>query len=399
MESSILTYCKKNSTVLFLLFIWLFRLCFLTQGNKGGVAINKYVVIQIVVILLLTLKLHSERVSFRKLLNYNATKHFAILYIFGMFSIIWSIFPLMSFFFSFENLICMMTILYLSLKFTDVYELEKFFIYAIIFIISMFLVKSVFSFRSFHSVTYSSISAMLMIYCLVELCSHNRLNCNAKPLKIGLVFGVIILFITTSGGAIFSAFLTLLAFLLLNQKSTWRMFLFLAIGILCLLVVFGYQQKILAVLFPNKNTVSILTAHGRTVIWGMINEKVAVKPLLGWGYATVERILPIYCIDAHNSIIGIRGSLGNIGCIYLIFTMLYILMYFHLQRKTFGYRGIFFAILCAFINSNTTNFLASKAGPCALTFQFLLVLGAAYRVLNQRMIPVNGEATLNNGHE
>ena len=399
MDSSIITYCKKNHIVLLLLFIWLFRLCFLTQGNKGGVAINKYVVIQIFVILLLALKLHAEKVTFWKLLNYNATKHFAFLYIFGMISIIWSIFPMMSFFFSFENLVCMTAILYLSLKFSDVYQLEKFFIYTIIFIISMFLVKGAFSFRSFHSVTYSSISAMLTMYCLVELCSHNRFNHNSKTLKTGLVFGIIILFLTTSGGAIFSVFLALFAFLLLSQKSTWRMLLFLAIGTICILIVLGYQQKILAVLFPNKSTESILTAHGRTVVWNMINEKVAIKPLLGWGYATVERILPIYCIDAHNSIIGIRGSLGNIGCIYLVFTMLYVLSYFHLQRKNFGFRGIFFAILCAFINSNTSKFLASKAGPCTFTFQFLLVLGAAYRILNQRMIPANGEVTLNNGHE
>lgn len=324
--------------------------------------------------------------TFLNLLKYNPTKSFALLYIMGMISIIWSSFPLMSFFFAFENLVCMSALLYLALKCTNVYQLEKFFIYAIIFITGMFLLKTTLYFRSFHSVTYSSISAMLTMYCLPELYSQNRAIENTYLLKIGLIFGIFILIITTSSGAIFSTFLTLLIFLYLNKKSSWRIFFFFCICTLLLLLVFGYQHKIMSVLFPNKSMVGILSAHGRTAVWEMINDKVAMKPLLGWGYAAVERILPIYCVDAHNSIIGVRGSLGNIGCIFLIITMLYLLLYFYSKRNSFGYKGIFFALLCAFINSNTTNFLASKAGPCALTFQCLLVLGAAYRIINQRMM-------------
>lgn len=384
MDLPIIIYFQKNKRILLLLFLWLFRLCFLTQGNRGGVAINKYVIIQIITIMLLTLELYRSRFFPLILWKYNATKHFAFLYIFGMISILWSVFPLMSFYFAFENLICMTALMYLFLKCEDSYQLEKLFIYVIIIIISMFLVKNLLHFRTFHSVSYSSIAAMLTMYCLPELYFRYHQPRNMNILKTGLAFGIIILIITTSGGAIFSTFLSLLTFLFLTQKKSLRICLILGACAIGLLLVFGHQQEMLAVLFPNKSTQSIMTAHGRTVVWEMINDKVAMKPLLGWGYAAVERILPIYCIDAHNSIVGIRGSLGNIGCIYLIFSMFYILLYLFLKRKTFGYNGIFFAVICAFINSNTYNFLGAKAGPCPLTFQSLLVLGAAYYILNRR---------------
>ena len=384
MNSYITTYYKQNKPIILLLLLWLFRICFLTQGNRGGVAINKYVVIQIIAILALGMQLLSRHYTPKILLKYNATKHFAILYIFGMISILWSVFPLMSCFFALENLVCMTAIMYLSCKCTNVYELEKFFIYAIIFIIGMFFIKTILITKSFHSVTYSSISAMLTMYCLPELHSRNRLSDNSKTLKIGLAVGIIILFMTTSGGAIFSTFLTFLVYLILSKKLSLRLMLFISLLLLGLLIFFGYHQVILNILFPHKSTTGILTAHGRTRVWDMINVKVAEKPLLGWGYAAVERILPIYCIDAHNSIIGIRGSLGNIGCFYLIFSMIYVLGYFYINRDIIGYKGIFFAVLCAFINSNTSNFLASKAGPCAITFQSLLVLGAAFHYLSRK---------------
>ena len=396
MNSSILTYCKKNKTVLLLLFIWLFRICFLTQENRGSVAINKYVIIQIITIFALALYLYGNHLSSFYLLKYNTTKHFTILYIFGMFSVIWSIFPGMSLYFAFENLVCLTAVLYLSINCTDVFQLERIFIYIVIFIISMFLVKNIVTTQIFHSVTYSSIAAMLTMYCLPELYSHNRTPRNSQTLKLGLVFGIFILIITSSSGAIFSTFLAMLVFLLQSQKTSLHTILFLFICIVFLLLILGYQQRILAVLFPNKSTVGILSAHGRTVVWGMINEKVAMKPLLGWGYAAVDRILPIYCTDAHNSIIGVRGSLGNIGCIYLIISMLYLLLYLYSKRNIFGYKGIFFAILCGFINSNTYNFLAGKAGSCSLTFHFLLVLGAVYHVLGKKKLPVpQSQADLN----
>ena len=386
MNSYIITYYKQNKAILLLLFLWLFRICFLTQGNIGGVVINKYVIIQIFAILALGILLFSKHYIPTILLKHNATKHFALLYIFGMLSILWSVFPMMSCFFALENLVCMTAIMYLSSKCSDIYELERLFIYAIICLIGMFLIKAVLITRSFHSVTYSSISAMLTMYCLPELYSHNRLPENTRTLKIGLALGIILLIMTTSGGAIFSTFLSLLVYLILGSKKSIRIVLLICLCGICILILLGYHQIILNILFPHKSTSSILSAHGRTTIWAMINDKVVERPLLGWGYAAVERILPIYCIDAHNSIIGVRGSLGNIGCIYLIFSMIYLLLYFHLKQYIIGYKGIFFAVLCAFINSNTSNFLASKAGPCAIVFQSLLVLGASFHYLNKKML-------------
>ena len=395
MDSSIITYCKKNKIVLFFLFLWLFRICFLTQGSRGSVAINKYVIIQILAIVALVLSVYGNHFSSFNLLKYKATFHFTILYLFGMLSVLWSIFPVMSIFLAFENLACLTAILYLSLKCTDIYQLERFFIYSIIFIIGMFFVKNMTIARMFHSVSYSSIAAMLTMYCLAEYTSRNRSNLNKNTLTIGLAFGIFTLIITTSGGAIFSTFITLFFFLILTPKKDLHTIFFIGCFIVCFLLLLGYHQEILGVLFPNKSSSSILTAHGRTVVWEMINEKTALRPLFGWGYAAVERILPIYCIDAHNAIIGVRGALGNIGCLYLLFSMCYILLYLFMKRNSFGYRGIFFGILCAFINSNTYNFLAGKAGPCSLTFQFLLAIGAAYNILGKKTAFPQPKADLN----
>ena len=375
-------YFRQNKPIILILFAWLFRLCFLLQGNAGGVSLNGFVLLQIALILTLFAILLSKGFYPILLLQLTSTRLMALIYLLGMLSLVWSVLPLMSCFFAFENLVIMTTLLYLAYKTNSVYQLERFFIGFIIAILIMFFIRTILLGGGyFHSVTYSTVAAMLTTYCLGEWKNEWRPEENNTTLRFGLFCGVFFLIITTSGGAIFSTFLSCFAIVAFTKNQFIRFLAFFFIGIFACLWFLGDSETVLSFLFPGKSTASITSAHGRTIIWNMIYEKIAERPWLGWGYAAVERVLPQYCTDAHNSLIGIRGSLGNIGCCMLIMTMLSQLVYLFHRTYLFGFKGLLIATICAFINSNTTAFLGAKASASALTFQFLLVLGAAYTSL------------------
>lgn len=381
-------YFRQNRSLILLLFAWLFRLCFLLQANYGSVAMNKYVILQIGLILAIFFILISKRFYPIQLYKYTFTRQFALIYILGMISCLWSVLPLMSCFFAFENLVCMMVLLYLVVRCKDKFQLERFYIGIVIAILLMFFSRQcLFGGFYFHSVSYSTVAAMLTTYCLGEWGKSNRPLENITSLKIGLLFGVCFLVLTTSGGAIFSTFLSCLVLVLFARNKSVRFLTFIFLCVFAYMWFSGETDAILSFLFPGKSMAAITSGHGRTYIWDMIYEKIAERPWLGWGYAAVERVLPLYCTDAHNSLIGIRGSLGNVGFASLIIAMLLQLFYLFRRSRLFGFKGLLVATVCAFINSNTTNFLASKAGPSALTFQLLLVLGAVYSFFAAKETP------------
>ncbi len=374
-------FFKQNKTIILLIFAWIFRLTFLLQGNAGGVAINKYVLLQIILGMIMFIFLQKRGVTPIVLLKYPSTRFFAILYMMGVISICWSVMPLMSCYFALENLILMTSLLYISLQCKDCYQAEGVFIWMILVILCMFLIRNLTIGGTWHSVTFSSIAAMLFMYCLAEYDGETHSSQNLIILKYGLLGAGFILIITTSGGACFSAALSSVALALFARKSIIRITALTFLIIIGSLWFSGATDVVLDLLFPGKNIENIMSAHGRAYVWELIYEKIAERPWFGWGYAAVERILPLYCIDAHNSIIGVRGSLGNIGCVVLITAMFSVCIYYFKHDYCFGSKGLLIASICAFINSNTTNFLAAKDDPCALTFQFLLVLGVAYSSL------------------
>lgn len=379
-------FFKQNKTILLLLFAWIFRVTFLLQGNNGsGVAINKYVFFQIFLILMMIIYLYKNKMTPFVMIKHPVTMGFSLLYILGMISICWSVMPLMSCYFAMENLILMTVLFFISMQCKNCYEVERLFIYFVLVLFSMFIIRSLLFVGGWHSVTYSSIAAMLFMYCLAEYSAMLRPIKNVKMLKIGLLLSGFILVITTSGGACFSAALSSIALAMFARQRTVRVISLIFLVLMGGLWFSGSTDIVLGLLFPGKSMISIQTGHGRAYIFELIFEKIEQRPWLGWGYAAVERILPFYCTDAHNSIIGIRGALGNIGCTVLILAMFSVSLYFYIYRERFGSKGLMVATLCAFINSNTSNFLGSKEGPCVLTFQFLLVLGVLYDRFNANL--------------
>ena len=216
------SFYQQNKTIIILLSLWLFRICFLLQANDGGISINKFVIFQICMIIALFIYLCKEKFTPIILFKFSSTMGFASIYSLGMISIVWSVLPLMSCFFAFENLVCMTALLYLALQCKNNYQIEHIFICAVIAIISMYIIRNLTIGGSWHSVTYSTIAAILTTYCLGEYNTKNRPIENVKILRYGLVTGLAILGVTTSGGAIFSTGLSLFALSLFAEKSTIR---------------------------------------------------------------------------------------------------------------------------------------------------------------------------------
>ena len=370
-------YIKRNKAFLLLLLLWMFRLFFLRQGNEGGVAINKFVIVQLFAELSLFYLLISRKFKFSIIFTNQPMIFFCLLYLFGMLSIFWGVLPLMGCYFAFQNIIMVAVLYYLATQTRDIFQLERYYIFANLLILGVFLFRGFCFGDGLHSVAYSTVAALLFVYCIAEY-DNSRPPENLKMLKRGIIVGGTVLILSTSSGAIVSVVVSIFVLAMFAKNIFLRGVSFIAMITILFSYFLGIFEWLIPIIFPDKSMASITTAHGRTVIWDMIFEKAAMRPLLGWGYASVERILDIYCVDAHNSVIGVIGSLGYIGGGFLIIAMISIFFYMLFRQKYIGFRGLLAATVCGLVNSNTSNFLASKAGLQALSFQMIMVLGAVY---------------------
>ena len=77
-------YIKNNKVIIFLFIIWIFRQLFLLQANEGGVAINKFVVVQILTELGIFGYLLIKKNNFGTIVFFQPITWFAVLYILGI---------------------------------------------------------------------------------------------------------------------------------------------------------------------------------------------------------------------------------------------------------------------------------------------------------------------------
>ena len=300
---------------------------------------------------------------------------FALVFFMGICSITWGILPWMGCYFAFENLVMLSTIYYLASKTKNFYQLERYYLFANMLILGAFLFKCI-AFRGghFHSVSYSTVAGYLLVYSIGEYGEEGHPPENVRMLKWGMFWGILGLILTTSSGAIVSTFVAMFILVIYAKSPTLKFLALLAITILLFAYFSGSIEWVLSILFPGKSMASITTAHGRTVIWDMIFEKAAERPILGWGYASVERILPLYCTDAHNAVVGVIGSLGYVGGVILVLGMLSLIFYCLGNRSIKGMRGILAAAVCGLVNSNTSNFISAQAGLQSVSFLMVLVM-------------------------
>ena len=100
---------------------------------------------------------------------------------------------------------------------------------------------------------------------------------------------------------------------------------------------------------PGKTMEMIETGNGRDAIWEALLNNAQQKPLLGWGYACIERTAPDVLggqilSDAHNNYIGMYGSLGVVGLVLFVYHLVVSALSAFGHRMKVGYLGLFVAM-------------------------------------------------------
>ncbi len=378
-------FYRQNKVLICLFAIWIFRFIYLLMGNAGGVALNKYVLLQLALESGMMFLMIRNHFPFMNLYTWNGSRFFCLLYTWGCLSIAWSVMPFMSFYFAFQNFILLGASIMLFTQCKDYYQAERWYLYLNFWIFSLYISRYFIQGLT-HSVTHGTIAGLVCAYCLAEFGNKDRGSLNREQLKVGLIFSTIVLLLASSSGAMVSVAFGLLTIVFFSKNNYVKLGLGIIFALIGLLYVFGGVEYILSILFPNKSMASIETANGRTWLWELILKKAAQRPWMGWGFATVERILEeMYITDAHNSFIGTLGSLGYIGAGLFVLALIGQMVYLLKNLQCFGFRGILAATVAAFINSNSSNFLVSKATLSSFSYHLILALGVVSLLFQNKL--------------
>jgi len=374
---------RKNRLLLSLCLLWLLRIMFLRQGNVGGVAINRYVLLQIVIELWLLLLLAVRGMDFMQIFRVRPLRWFSWLYLLGVFSGFWSLLPLMSSYFAFQNLLALAVLLYFFRQVEDLFQAEKFLFCAASVILAMFFISCWnMPEPDFHSVSISTVSGALFLYSAAEYDPAECSVARRRLLRIGIVGGLLMLWLTSSAGALVGVACGVVAMTFLAKSRVMRLTAGMSVaGILVAYWLCG-GDFLLRLLFPGKSWLSVQTGHGRMRVWTEILERASERPWFGWGYACLERRLEVvYTIDTHNAALGVLGNLGYVGCALGLVALLSSLVFMFRRRGFVGMRGVLIAMIGALVNSNSSNFIVGKASVASVAFQSLLVLGCVCGML------------------
>lgn len=211
----------------------------------------------------------------------------------------------------------------------------------------------------------------------VLVCFERRLI--STIVMVGLLtFGILILYETGSRTIVVALVATLSAIGL--RKSPYGPHLLLAaIGvatlILGLLVVGGIPEfvDILKYFSRSGSNAELLTLTGRTELWSIAVEKIAEKPLFGWGFNGTEAIMAesvgrtFYgsAVNAHNMYLQIFMSLGLIGSTPILIALGLLIRRFLIAPDM---ARDAFILLCVFNGLAEAEIFATPALSILITF-------------------------------
>ena len=372
---------SKYKWLLILFVLWLYRVDFIS-ADGGGLA-KGLQVITIFGLLYLVLSNKKSIVSYA----YNRTnlpvQSVLWLYTYAVISTLWALIPTFAFFLSFQNVVLIFVLLWVISLARDFIQMEKFLLIFSV-LVTLFEVVCIRILNSptlfIHYLSGGSAAAICIAYSVGELLANHRLNKERKKLlKNTLLISLFILVTSTSSGANASAVFGFIVALFLSGKFLYALLL-LCFGLFLYLNPHLIETLILMVM-PGKTLDSLQSSSGRTALWDILYELAAQKPLFGWGYACIERAVTqtgFMASDAHNNYLGIYGSLGIVGCIFLVIQMLSSVVYTLQRRMRPGYVGLTCAFCCAILNGYSYGFLSGKACSITVIYFCLVILTFTY---------------------
>ncbi len=379
---SLITVLKSKYKWLLLLFVlWLYRVDFIADTGGGlGKALQ---VVTIFGMLYLVLSRKKMIVKYA----YNRTnlpiQSVLWLYTYAVISTLWALVPTFAFFLSFQNIVLIFVLMWVVTLARDFVQMERFFlVFAVLMTLFEVICERFLNFPSLfiHYLPGGSAAAICLAYTIGELLANHRLNKERKNLlKNTLIVSLFILITSTSSGANASAVFGFIIALFLSGKFLYALLL-LCSGLFLYLNPELIESLILMVM-PGKTMESLQSSSGRTALWDILYELAAQKPLFGWGYACIERAVTqtgFNASDAHNNYLGIYGSLGIVGCIFLAIQMLSSVVYALQRRMRPGYVGLTCAFCCAILNGYSYGFLSGKACSITVIYFCLVILTFTY---------------------
>lgn len=208
-----------------------------------------------------------------------------------------------------------------------------------------------------------------------------------RYLKTCALISIVILLLSTSSGGNAAA----LAGVAFGCFLSGKIFICFLIGIGAWIILSNpnLMDSFILFIMPGKTMEMIETGTGRTIFWEYELLYASQKPLFGWGFACIERVVTgmtneFNYPDAHSNYVGFYGSLGVFGCalagIHFLSSLLYSLA--HCNKK--GFVGLGSAVICAIVNGYSYGFLSGKACSTTIMYFAVIILMFVYVRLNSR---------------
>lgn len=372
---------SKYKWMLFLYLIWLYRVEFVAADN-GGLAKGAQVV-TIGGMLLLVMRYKRGIINYVYNRTNVATQSLVILYTYALISTLWAFIPSFAFFLSLQNLVIICILVWLFLYQRSFKKMEQAFLIGgtSILLLESILCRIINGMDLFvHHLVTGSTSALLLSYCIAEIFNKAMVEKERERLLKGIAtICVIILITSTSSGANASALFGFGVACLFSRKWVYAvMLLFVSV------ILYVYPEAmdyIMGMIMNGKSQETVRTANGRQYLWEILLKLAAQRPVLGWGYACIERAVTqqgFLAMDAHNNYLGIYGSLGIVGCVLFGYHLLVQTVHAYKNRARPGYLGLLCATCCAILNGYSYGFLSGKACSITVVYFMLVVLSFTY---------------------
>lgn len=380
---------NSRFSLLFILFaLWMYRVAFMSDSGQG---LEKALqVITIFGMLFILLQYNCNIVPQTYLYSNWPLRSCVLLYTWGVLSTLWAYLPSFAFFLAFQNIVIIFLLFWLFGRCKSFEQAERTFLIASSLLLVFILISTRIDSPTFfvHHLSSGSSAALLFSYAIGEYISRNKKDRKrSKILKGCIILSLFIIITSTSSGANVSALVGLAVALFFSRKIYWTiLIIFTAIALFLLQ---EQAEAFMFMLMPGKTMDIVETANGRDTLWELIIENAHIKPILGWGFACIERVVTdqgFDAVDSHNNYLGIYGSLGIVGCVFLFLHLSSMCLYSLKRIKHKGFLGIFAATCAAIVNGYSYGFLSGKASAITVMYFALVVLTFMY----SRKLLLNG---------